>query len=207
MRDNVKIEAAVRESVGTGSAREARRAGMLPVSIYGGKEKPVAATISPKAIFHEIQTLRFFTHVYELNFGGKIQRVIPRDVQRHPVTDVPLHIDFMRVSGSDSIHVHIPVHLINEDKCEGLKRGGVLNTILHEIEVVCPVGSIPESLEADLAGVSLGHSLHTDALVLPKGVKIAHPERDNTLATIVVPSSVKAETEAAAEAEEDATDA
>lgn len=205
MQETVKIEARIRERVGTGSARADRRAGLIPASVYGGKGAPVAAAINPKVIQHDIQTLGFFTKTYMLDFGGKNQRVIPRDVQRHPVTDVPMHIDFLRVSESDSIHVHIPIHFINEDKCEGVKRGGVLNAVLHEIEVICQVGSIPEALEVDLTELALGDSFHTESLELPKGVKVAHPERDNTLATIVAPSSVKAEAEevaAAAEGEE-----
>ncbi len=203
MQETVKIEATLRDRVGTGSARADRRAGLIPSSVYGGKDKPMAAAINPKVIQHDIQTLSFFTKVYLLDFKGKTQRVIPRDVQRHPVTDVPMHIDFLRVSDSDSIHVQIPIHFINEDKCEGVKHGGVLNTVLHEIEVICLVGSIPEALEVDLTELSLGESIHTESMVLPKGVKVAHPDRDNTLATIVSSSSTKADEDAeAAEAAE-----
>lgn len=198
MQETVKIEATLRERVGTGSARADRRAGLIPSSVYGGKDKPLAAAINPKIIQHDIQTLGFFTKVYVLDFNGKTLRVIPRDVQRHPVTDVPIHIDFLRVADTDSIHVQIPIHFINEDKCEGVKRGGVLNTVLHEIEVICLVGSIPEALEIDLTDLGLGESLHTESLELPLGVKVAHPDRDNTLATIVASSSTKADEEAVA---------
>lgn len=193
MQEIRKLEASARERLGTGSARESRRQGQLPVSVYGGKEAPVSATIDPKTIQHDLATLRFFTHVYEMNLGGKKIRVIPRDVQRHPVTDVAMHIDFMRVKDSDKIRVHIPIHFTNEEACPGIKRGGVLNIVLHEIELNCPVGSIPEHVELDLSGLTIGHSVSINELSLPKGVAPAHPERDNILATIVAPSGLKSE--------------
>lgn len=201
MQEVRKIEASLREKVGTGPARDIRRQGLIPVSIYGGKDTPISAAIDPKSIRNDLETLRFFTHVYEMSLGGKVVKVIPRIVQRHPVTDIALHIDFMRVSAQDKIRVQVPIHFINEEVCPGIKRGGVLNIVLHEIELLCPVGTIPEHVEVDLAGLSLGHSIHVDQLSLPKGVTVAHMERDNTLATLVAPSSLKSEEAGAATAE------
>lgn len=196
MQEIRSIEANTRGRVGTGSAREARRQGLIPVSIYGGSEQPISAAINPKTIQHDLQTLKFFTHVYSMKLDGKPLQVIPRDVQRHPVTDVPMHIDFMRVGAGDSIRVHVPIHFLNEDACPGIKRGGVLNIVLHEIELSCPVGHIPEYLEVDLSSLTLGHSIHTSELKLAKGVTVVHPERDNTVATLVAPSGMKADEEA-----------
>lgn len=204
MQEVRKIEASVRTKVGTGAARENRRQGMIPVSIYGGKEKPVSAAINPKSIYQDLQSLKFFTHVYEMDMGGERLQVIPRDVQRHPVTDRPLHIDFMRVGSGDKIRVHVPVRFKNEDVSPGIKRGGVLNIVLHEIELSCPVGRIPEFIEVDLAPLTIGHSIHTADIKFQDGVTVVHPERDNTLATIVAPSSVKAEEEQTVAPEGDA---
>lgn len=197
MQEMRTIEANTRKRVGTGSARESRRQGLIPVSIYGGKDAPISAEVNPKSIQHDLQTLKFFTHVYSMKLDGKPLQVIPRDVQRHPVTDTPMHIDFMRVGAGDSIRVHVPIHFLNEDACPGIKRGGVLNIVLHEIELSCPVGTIPEYLEVDLSQLTLGHSIHTNELKLAKGVSVVHPERDNTVATLVAPSSMKADEEVA----------
>ncbi len=144
--------------------------------------------------------------LYELQLGGNKIRALPRDVQYDVVSGDPFHIDFLRVSSKSQIVVGVPVSFVNEEDSPGLKRGGVLNVLIHELELRCPADSIPEVLEIDVSGLEIGDTIHLKDINLAKGIEAAHPERDNTIATMVAPSSVKSEAtteadEAEAEAE------
>ena len=184
------MKATVREQSGTGPARAARRQGLVPAILYGGKKTPEHIAITEKQLSIEINSTHFFNRVFQLEINGQKQTAIVKTLQLHPVTDRPLHVDFYRVEKDSKIHVFVPVEFIHEDKSPGIKRGGVLNVIAHTLEVICPANAIPEALTVDLTGLEIGQSLHLDALTLDKNITVAHPERDHTLATIVAPTVV-----------------
>lgn len=182
------IQASLRTPKGTGAVRSTRREGMVPGVIYGGKQEPVSIAVPEKMLSIELYSSHFFTKVYQIEVEGKKQSALAKAVQFHPVTDRPLHVDFMRVDKDSKLHVFVPIEYTNEDKAPGVKRGGTLNVVLHNIEVICPAHAIPEKFVVDLSGLAIGQSLHLDALSLPKDVKVAHADRDNTLITVVAPS-------------------
>jgi len=162
--------------------------------------------VDPKALMKELTTPGFYSRIYDLSIAGAKEQVLPKAVQLHPVTDRPLHVDFMRVGKGSKLHVHVPIVFLNEDKSPGIKRGGVLNIVHHTLELICPVESIPDRLEIDLTGSEIGHPIHISIIQLPEGVIAAHPERDNTIGTIVAPTVAKEEpTETAAPAAGGAT--
>jgi len=182
------LNASRRTLSGTGGARAVRGSGLVPGVIYGNKQDPEMIAIDPKILMAECLQPGFFSRLYSVSVDGKQQEVLAKDVQFHPVTDRPLHIDFMRISKGAKIHVFVPITFINEDKAPGVKRGGVLNVVHHDIELICPAQSIPDKLTVDLTGRDINQTIHLDALSLPEGVVAAHPDRDNTLATIVAPT-------------------
>ena len=139
--------------------------------------------------------------VVMIDAGGKTTRTLPKDVQFHPVNDRPLHVDFLRISEHAKVTVAVPINFTDEEMSKGLKRGGVLNTVRHELELVCDAAEIPEEIAISLAGLDIGDSLHFSAITLPKGVESAITDRDFTIATIVAPSGLKMDAEDAAEAE------
>ena len=206
MAEITALKVEIRDRVGTGGARETRRASKVPGIVYGNNEDPVAIAIELRDVNKELSRPGFMSHLYELQLGGKKIRALPRDVQYDVVRGDPLHIDFLRVSSKSQIVVGVPVSFVNEEDSPGLKRGGVLNVLIHELELRCPADSIPEVLEIDVSGLEIGDTIHLKDINLAKGIEAAHPERDNTIATMVAPSSVKSEAtteadEAEAEAE------
>ena len=193
MTQAVALKAEKREGTGTGVARALRRVGKVPGVVYGGESEPQSIVIDLKTVNGEINKAGFFSRVYTLEVGKENIQVIARDVQFHPVTDVALHIDFQRISKDSKINVSVPVEYINEDKCPGLKLGGMLNVIVHNLDVVCPANDIPTKITVDLAGVNINQSIHLNTIELPKGVKAANAARDYTLVTVVAPSADKSE--------------
>ena len=181
----------LRENLGGGASRALRRTSMVPGVIYGAGKENTNISVDPRDIMAGLNTTGFYARLYELNIGKAKERVLVRDVQLYPVTEHPLHIDFLRVSKGAKIHVHIPVHFKNEDKCPAIKQGGMLNIVLHSLEVTCSVDAIPEEILVDLEGLSMGESIHTKDLEIPGSAVATHPERDITVATLVAPSSVK----------------
>jgi large subunit ribosomal protein L25 len=168
--------------------------------IYGEKAPPTLIDLDPKTVQAEIDKPGFFTRVFDVEIGGKVQRALARDIQLHPVTDRPEHVDFMRVGATTRIRVGIPVKFINQDKSPGLKRGGVLNVVRHTIEVYCRVDNIPQSFSIDLDGLDIGDSIHISKVKLPEGVKPTITTRDFTIAAVAAPSVLKTAEEEAAEA-------
>jgi large subunit ribosomal protein L25 len=161
---------------------------MVPGIIYGSKKDPEMIAMDPKTLLAECMQPGFFSRLYSVSIDGKEQEVLAKDIQFHPVTDRPLHVDFMRVSKGAKVHVFVPITFINEDKAPGIKRGGVLNVVHHNLELICPAHSIPEKLVVDLTGQDINQTIHLESLALPADVVAAHPERDNTIATIVAPT-------------------
>ena len=134
----------------------------------------------------------FYNRLFELTLDGGAERVVARDVQLHPVSDRPLHVDFLRVAAGTTLTITIPVHFVNEGQAPGIRRGGMLNAVRHEIEVTCPADAIPDAIVADLTGLQIGDSLHISHITLPAGVKPTI-DRDFTVATIVSPSGMRDE--------------
>ena len=211
MAEALELKAWARGRTGKGGAREIRRQGRVPGIIYGDKADPQPIAVDYKAIWQQLHTGHFQSTIYMLDLDGSRTRVIPRDVQLDPVRDFPIHVDFMRVGEHSLVTVEVPVRFLNEGASPGLKRGGILNVVRHEIEVRCPVDAIPEHFDVDLTGLEIGDSVHISVIPMPEGVKTTITERDFTIATIVgraaeegPPSEAAAEgaPEAAGEAEE-----
>ena len=204
MSDNTTISAEQRERVGKGSARAARRAGLVPAVIYGDKKEPLGINMSTREITKIVHQPGIFGRLLNIEVAGKKNTVLTRDIQFHPVSDNIMHMDFLRVSGSAKVAVGIPVEFINEDQCPALKIGGVLNVVRHEIELNCPATDIPEKITIDLEGLKIGDSIHISAIALPEGVEPTITDRDFTVATLQSPGGgVKNEDE---EAEGDGTE-
>jgi large subunit ribosomal protein L25 len=191
------LTAALRDRAGKGAARQSRRDGLVPGVVYGAKQDPLLIQMQPKDLMRELRKTGFYTRVFDLKVGEKTtEHVLPRDVQFDPVTDKPVHVDFLRVSDTATVHVMVPVVFKNEGASPGLKRGGVLNIVRHEIGFVCRVNAIPHSIEIDLSGRDIGDSIHISEIKLPEGVR-TEIRRDFTVATIGAPSAVKSEAQEA----------
>ena len=202
MGASYELTAMVREKVGKGAARAVRREGQIPAVIYGGKEPPLAIHLSDRDVFFKIHAGGFLTTVAEIKVGGETIRTLPRDFQLDPVSDRPVHVDFLRILPGSKIKVEVPVHFTNEADSPGIKRGGVLNVVRHRVELLCPADGIPDSIVANLAGLDINDSLHISAIPLPEGVKPTITDRDFTICSIVPPTVA---TEAAAATETPAT--
>lgn len=195
MTETTTFSAEARTRVGKGAARAARRAGTVPAVVYGANKDPLPITINPIALRTEISKPGFFATLYDIECNGEKERVLCRDLQLHPVTDVPIHADFLRVTESTQINVDIAVLFENEEESPGLKGGGVLNIVRHSVEVICRAGAIPESIVIDLTGREVGDSIHISEVSLPDGVRPTIDDRDFTIATIAAPTLLPVEEE------------
>jgi len=187
MSEITKLSASERDRVGKGSARAARRAGMVPAVIYGDKKAPIGIELEGRVIRKIVHEPGIFSRLLDIDVNGKTTRIITKDIQFHPVTDNILHLDFLRVSATSNVEVSVAVEFINEATCPGLKIGGVLNIVRHEVELSCPPASIPEKITIDLAGVKIGDSIHISSIELPEGVTPTITDRDFTVATMQSP--------------------
>jgi large subunit ribosomal protein L25 len=205
MTEHATIPVKSRVGTGTGSARAVRREGFIPGIVYGAGIDPKPIKFALRDIDKHYQTGRFTSTLFTLDIEGEKMRVIPREVQVDPVSDRPIHADFQRLVAGARIRLYIPVHFNNHGDSPGLKRGGVLNIVRHEIEFVCPSERIPQFIEANLAGMDIGDSLHISAIKLPEGLVPVIRSRDFTVATVAAPSSfTEVETKPAAAAEGEA---
>lgn len=191
MSEQLTLSAETRERAGKGASRALRREGRVPAVIYGGNEAPLAIHVEEKLLMKQLMTGHFMNSVVEISIGGGALRTLPKDVAFHPVTDRPLHVDFLRLSANSTVHVDVPVQFVNEEKSPGLKRGGVLNIVRHELELVCEADKIPDDIIVDVTGFDVGDSIHISHVTLPAGSKSAITDRDFTIATIVAPSALK----------------
>lgn len=199
MSDAIIIAAEPRELSGKGAARAVRRTKKIPGVIYGEKKPATLIQLDPRALWAQLHKPGFFTQLFTIDLGnGVSERALARDVQFHPVTDQPLHVDFLRVSADHAVHVKVPVHVVNEDKCPGVKKGGVVNVELHEIELTCNPEAIPHQIEIDLSGVEIGHSIHLKDIALPAGAKPYHLANEVTVISISAPTVAAGGEEAAA---------
>jgi large subunit ribosomal protein L25 len=207
MSDQLTLSAETRDRAGKGASRALRRENRIPAVIYGNNEDPVGIHVEEKALMKALHTGHFMNSVVMVEVGGQSVRTLPKDVSFHPVSDRPLHVDFLRISEHASVTVQVPVHFTNEAASPGIKRGGVLNIVRHDLELVCDAAMIPDEIEISLAGFDVGDSIHISAVTLPEGAVSAITDRDFTIATIVAPSALKssegdtATTEAVAEGE------
>ena len=199
--ESYELKAEAREGVGKGSARLVRRNGKIPAVIYGDKQPPLPIAVDYKELYYKIHGGGFMTTIATIDVDGKKVQVLPKDYQLDPVRDVPLHVDVLRVGKDTIVTVNVPVHFVNEEKSPGIKRGGVLNVVRHEVEFTVPANAIPEFITVDLAGLEIGASVHISHIKLPDGVKPVIQDRDFTVATVAGSSAMKPEPEEGAEVE------
>ncbi|MFN4112375.1 MAG: 50S ribosomal protein L25/general stress protein Ctc [Sphingomonadaceae bacterium] len=205
MSDALTLPAETRERAGKGASRALRREGRVPAVIYGGKDEPILIHVEGKELFRQMMTGHFMNSIVTIEVGGKRINTLPKDVAQHPVSDRPLHVDFLRLNKDSKVDVQVPVVFINEDASPGLKKGGVLNIVRHELELVCDANRIPTEVSIDVTGKDVGDSIHISEVTLPEGSVSAITDRDFTIATLVAPSALKkAEGAAAAEEETEA---
>ena len=202
MAETITINAELRERAGKGAARAARREGKVPAVLYGDKKPPVSLNLDGHEFGKLLRDPGFFSTLYSVAAGGETQKALAREVQRDPVTEAPMHVDFLRVSERTRVTSEVPVQFINEEESPGLRVGGVLNVVRHTVEVVCRADAIPDSIVVDLAGTELNDSIHISAVTLDEGVAPTITDRDFTIATIAAPTVLKAEEEEEGEGEE-----
>ncbi len=200
MAEIIAFSALPRARAGKGAARAMRREGRVPAIIYGGNEGAALISIEPRELSRALTRPGFFATLAEVSLEGNVQRVLPREVQLHPVTDAPLHVDFLRVLPGARLNVKVPVVFINEDQSPGIHRGGILNVVRHEIELDTAVDAIPERIVVDLSGLDIGDSVHVSSVTLPPGTQPTIRDRDFTIASIAASSAVREEAAAAATA-------
>ncbi|KQZ62525.1 50S ribosomal protein L25 [Sphingopyxis sp. Root1497] len=191
MSDQLVLSAETRDRGGKGASRELRRNGRVPAVVYGGKEEPLMIHVEEKLLMKQLMTGHFMNSVVMIEVDGKQVRTLPKDVAFHPVKDRPIHADFLRISKDAKVNVAVPVIFANEEASPGLKRGGVLNIVRHELELVCDAANIPDDISIDVTGFDVGDSIHISHVKLPKGSESAITDRDFTIATIVAPSALK----------------
>jgi len=197
-KEMIKIKATARPRSGKGGARQSRRDGQVPAVVYGDSKPVETIALDHDALWKQVLKGQFTSTVFDLVVDGKECRVIPRELQVDPVKDQPLHVDFMRIGKDAVIRVAVPVRFVNQGLSPGLKRGGVLNIVRHEIEVTCPYDRIPPHFEVNLEGLDIGRSVHISAVKLPEGVKAVIQNRDFTVATIAGAKKEEEEVPAAA---------
>ena len=198
MSEQLTLPAEARDRAGKGASRALRREGRVPAVVYGEKKDPVSIHVEEKLLSKMLSTGHFMNSVVMIDFKGKAHRTLPKAVDFHPVTSRPIHVDFLRIGEHTKVTVGIPVRFDNEEESPGLTRGGVLNVVQHELELVCDAAHIPNEIHIDLTGLEIGDSVHISEVRLPEGVEPANKDEDFTVATIVAPSAMKAEEEEAA---------
>ena len=202
MSEQLTLPAEARDRAGKGASRALRRDGRVPAVVYGEKKEALSIHVEEKLLTKMLHTGHFMNSVVMIDLKGKAHRTLPKAVDFHPVTSRPVHVDFLRIGEHTKVHVAVPMRFDNEDDSPGLKRGGVLNVVVHELEIVCDAAHIPNEIHISLAGLEIGDSVHISEVKLPEGVTPANTDEDFTVATIVAPSAMKAEEEEAAPAGE-----
>jgi len=191
MSDALTLPAETRERAGKGASRALRREGRVPAVIYGGKEEPITIHVEERELVRQLDLGHFMNSIIEIEIGGKKVRTLPKDVALHPVTDRPEHVDFLRLAKGAKVDVSVPVVFVDEEESPGLKKGGVLNIVRHELELVCEADKIPSEITISVKGKEVGDSIHISEVDLPEGSASAITDRDFTIATFVAPSALK----------------
>jgi large subunit ribosomal protein L25 len=205
MGDNLSLSATVRENVGKGAAREARKNNLVPGIIYGGTEEPVNINVKFNELLKKLNAGKFMSTLINLSIDGKTIQVICRDIQKHIVKDLPTHLDFMRLSKTARIKLFIPVVFNNQDICKGIKRGGVLTVVRPEVELIVNAMEIPSSLEVDIKDFEVGDTITISNIVLPSGTETTIKGRDFVIANIQAPSGLKSSENESSDTEETTT--
>jgi len=200
MPEITTLNAEPRAQAGKGAARAMRKAGRVPGIIYGDNKEPVMISLEPRELSRALANRGFFATLIDVKVDGTVHRTLPRDVQLHPATDAPMHVDFMRVGGHAQVTVTVPVVFVNPEMSPGIRRGGILNIVRHGIELSCPVDNIPDQLVVELNGLEIGDSIHISRVIVPEGCRPTIAERDFTIASIAASSAVREEAAAAAAA-------
>ena len=202
MSEQLTLPAEARDRAGKGASRALRREGRVPAVVYGEKTEPLSIHVEEKLLSKMLHTGHFMNSVVMIDFKGQPHRTLPKAVDFHPVTSRPIHVDFLRIGEHTKVTVAVPMRFDNEEASPGLKRGGVLNVVVHELELVCDAAHIPNEIHVPLDGLEIGDSIHIGEVKLPNGVTPANTDEDFTVATIVAPSAMKSEEEEAAAAGE-----
>ena len=195
-----KLSIEIRDSTGKSAVKKIIAAGKIPSVLYGLKEKPLTISINRMTVQKELKAGGFLTKIFSLDMDGKVSLAIPRDVQFHPISDLPVHVDFLRLGADSKVLVDIPTIFINHELSPGLKKGGVLNIVRRTVQINCPANNIPEEIVFDLEGLEIGDAIHISATKLPEGAEPTITDRDFTIGTVAAPTVVK-EPEAVAEGE------
>ncbi|WGM38284.1 50S ribosomal protein L25/general stress protein Ctc [Caulobacter sp. NIBR1757] len=189
----IVLNVEVRDRTGTGGAREARRGGKVPGVLYGGDKAPVAIAVKENEFRKALYTGKLLGHLVTLKYGDESQPVIAKDIQFHPVTDNPFHFDLMRVDEKGTVKINVPVHFKGQDVSPGMKKGGSLEVVRHEVELECPANAIPEELIVDISTREMGDTIRMSDIQLPKGVTASITDRDFVIATLKVSSAALSE--------------
>lgn len=205
MSDHLTLAAEARDRVGKGASRSLRRDGRVPAVIYGNNQEPTSIHLEEKALTRALMTGHFMNSVIMIEGAGATARTLAKDVAFHPVTDRPLHVDFLRIGEHSSVTIAVPVVFVDEEESPGIAKGGVLNIVRHEIELVVDAAEIPTDVTVSLKGFEVGDSIHISSVTLPQGARSAIEDRDYTIATIVAPSALKSSEGGEAETETPAT--
>jgi large subunit ribosomal protein L25 len=201
MSEQLTLPAETRDRAGKGASRALRRDGRVPAVVYGQKKDALSIHVEEKLLSKMLSTGHFMNSIVMIDVGGKATRTLPKAVDFHPVTSRPTHVDFLRISEHTKVSVNVPVRFDNEDASPGLKRGGVLNVVQHEIELTCDAAHIPDEIHVPLDGLEIGDSIHISQVKLPQGAEPTITDRDFTVATLVAPSAMKSEDEETAAAD------
>ncbi len=204
MSEQLSLTAETRDRAGKGASRELRNQGRVPAVVYGANQEPLSIHVEEKLLAKMLSTGHFMNSVVMIDAGGKTTRTLPKDVQFHPVSSRPVHVDFLRIGEHSKVTVNVPVRFVDEEESPGIKRGAVLNIVKHDIELICDASEIADDIEISLKGLDVGDSIHISNVTLPKGAVPTITDRDFTIATIVAPGSMKSD---AGDAEEDAAEA
>jgi large subunit ribosomal protein L25 len=193
MSEQLTLTAETRDRAGKGASRELRNSGRVPAVVYGANQEPLSIHVEEKLLAKMLSTGHFMNSVVMIDAGGKTTRTLPKDVQFHPVTSRPVHVDFLRIGEHSKVTVSVPVRFVDEEESPGIKRGAVLNIVKHDIELSCDASEIADDIEVSLKGLDVGDSIHISNVTLPKGATPTITDRDFTIATIVAPSALKSD--------------
>jgi large subunit ribosomal protein L25 len=204
--ESFEINAQTRTDVGKGASRRLRREGKVPAVMYGGAKEAASLTLDHDEIFHHLEHEAFYSHILSVKIDGKAEKAVLKDVQRHPSKPKVQHIDFLRVSETDKIHMHVPLHFVGEEVAPGVKAGGLISHLMTSVDILCLVKDLPEYIEVDVSALETGESIHLSNIQLPKGVEIPElalgPDHDLPVVSIHAPKGgAGAEAEAAEPAE------
>lgn len=201
-----ELRAEPREGGGKGAARRLRRDGMIPAVLYGAGQGTVPIKLDSNAVHKQLENEAFFSHILDVTVGGKGTQVVLKALQRDPATDRVTHMDLLRVSSTQEITMHVPLHFLNEESCPGIKAGGVANHLLVDLEISCLPKDLPEYIEVDMTNMDIGDSMHLSQLVMPEGVTLSaiaqDPEHDQPVVSLQHSQKFEEEEEAVEEGEE-----